>query len=103
MGLISALTVPGLALLLILETSLRRLQPDAFDPQKVIPEVDMKAPEFSESAWTTLVEIQVRSAALRLAADKQACVPWIYGMMLPVPIKPQEWGQHWGYWHDTYS
>ena len=102
-GLISALLLPGLALLLVLEANFHRLRPDASDLQKAAPKVDMKEFEPWESQESSWVEVQVQWAASELEVERQACVPWVYGMMLPVPIKPDEWAQDWSHWHETYS
>ena len=98
-GLISALLLPGLALLLVLETNFHRLRPDASDLQKAVPKVDMKEFEPWESQESSWVEVQVQWAASELEVKRQAYVPWVYGFTLPVPMQPKKWD----YWHNRYS
>lgn len=99
MGLISALLVPGVLLLLVLEASFHRLQPDAFDLPKELPGADMKEFEPSEPAWSSWVGVQVQWAASKLEAEKKEWRPWLYGFTLPVPTRPKKWD----YWHNRHS
>ena len=77
-----------------------RLQPfDASEPLRALPEVDMKELQHLEPEGASWVEVQVQWVGSELEVEKTGWRPWIYGMTLPVPMRPHKWE----YWHETIS